>query len=103
MSTENVSAFEQWCPDRTCYTRVSADGPTLGIQLEPSIQQLSGTQIADRVMACNDVAYLRGRLAMRAAFEKDPDRYSLDGLETQAELNAAIRRLEQFTPLEQQP
>jgi hypothetical protein len=103
MSSENVSAFEQWCPDGTCYTRVSAEGPTLGIQLEPSIQQLTGAQIAERVMACNDVAYLRGRLAMRTAFEKDPGRYSLDGLETQADLNAAIRRLEQFTPPEQQP
>jgi len=40
---------------------------------------------------------------MRAAFERDPGRYSLDGLETQADLNAAIRRLEQFTPPEQQP
>jgi hypothetical protein len=49
------------------------------------------------------VAYLRGRLAMRAEFEKDPSRYSLDGLETQADLNAAIRRLEEFAPTEQQP
>lgn len=103
MSEQKDSVFEQWCPDGTCYTRVSADGPTLGIQLEPSIHQLTGTQIAERLMACNDVAYLRGRLAMRAEFEKDPDRYSLDGLETQADLNAAIRRLEQFAPPEQQP
>jgi hypothetical protein len=103
MSTDKVGAFEQWCPDGTCYTRVSAEGPTLGIQLEPSIHQLSGSQIAERLIACNDVAYLRGRLAMRAEFEKDPGRYSLDGLETQADLNAAIRRLERFTPPEQQP
>ena len=102
MSTGHISAFEQWCPDGTCYTRVSAEGPTLGIQLEPSIHRLSGTQIAERLMACNDVAYLRGRLAMRAEFEKDPSRYSLDGLETQADLNAAIRRLEGFALPEQQ-
>lgn len=49
-------------------------------------------------MACNDVAYLRGRVAMRQAFEKEPGMRSLEGLETQADLNAALKRLEQFAP-----
>lgn len=101
MGTDKSSAFEQWSPDGTCYTRVAAEGPTLGIQLEPSIKELSGSQIAERIMACNDVAYLQGRLALRAVFEQDPDRFSLDGLETQEDLNAARRRLQRFDPPEQ--
>lgn len=98
MSEQYATAFEQWCPDGTCYTRVSVDGPTLGVQLESTIAKLSGSQIAARLMACNDVAYLRGRVAMRQAFEKEPGMRSLEGLETQADLNAALKRLEQFAP-----
>lgn len=89
-------AFDQWCPDGTCYVRVSVEGPTLGVQIEASARELTGTQLAARLMACNDVAYLRGRLAIRAAFEKEPDRRSLEGLETQADLNAALQRLQRF-------
>lgn len=98
MGTDNVIAFDQWCPDGTCYTRVSSEGPTLGIQLEESIKHLTGPQVAERIVACNDVAYLRGRLELRAEFEKDPTQHSLDGLETQADLNAAIRNLKRFEP-----
>ncbi|TXI56293.1 hypothetical protein [Mycolicibacterium mageritense] len=97
-SAEDATVFEQWCPDGTCYTRVSSAGPTLGIQLEPSIRRLSGSQIAARIIACNDVAYLRGRLEMRRSFEADPGRNSLDGLEIQADLNAALQRLQRFDP-----
>lgn len=92
------AVYEQWCPDGTVYTRVSAQGPTLGIQLEPTIARLSGSQIAARIIACNDVAYLRGRLDMRKEFERDPGRYSLDGLEIQDDLNAAYQRLQRFDP-----
>lgn len=46
MSEQYATAFEQWCPDGTCYTRVSVDGPTLGVQLESTIAKLSGSQIA---------------------------------------------------------
>ncbi len=101
MSTDKASSFERWSPDGTCYARVAIGGATLGIQLEPSIQHLSGSQIAERIMACNDVAYLEGRLALRATFEQDSDRFSLDGLETREDLNAALRRLAQFNPPEQ--
>lgn len=97
-SSDNAAVFEQWSPDGTVYTRVSPEGPTLGIQLEPTIQRLNGSQIAARIIACNDVAYLKGRLAMRKAFEQDPGRYSLDGIETEADLNAAILRLQRFDP-----
>jgi hypothetical protein len=99
--TGQPDAFEQWCPDGTCYARVSVEGPTLGVQIEPSMRQLTGTQLAERLMACNDVAYLAGRVALRKAFEKEPGRRSLEGLETQADLNAAIRRLQRFAPAQE--
>jgi hypothetical protein len=102
VSGADAAAFDQWCPDGTCYARVSVAGPTLGFQLEPTIRHLSGTQIAERVMACNDVAYLKGRVAIRTAFEKEPGLRSLEGLETQADLNAAIARLQRFAPKDQQ-
>lgn len=97
---EHPDAFDQWCPDGTCYARVSISGPTLGVQIETSMRELTGTQLAERLMACNDVAYLRGRVAIRTAFEKEPGRRSLEGLETQADLTAALRRLERFAPKE---
>lgn len=97
---EHPDAFDQWCPDGTCYARVSISGPTLGVQIETSMRELTGTQLAERLMACNDVAYLRGRVAIRSAFEKEPGRRSLEGLETQADLTAALRRLERFAPQE---
>ncbi|MDO3042128.1 hypothetical protein [Mycobacteroides abscessus] len=101
MSEQQQGAFEQWCPDLTCYARVAVAGPTLGWQIEPSMRNLTGSQLAERLMACNDVAYLRGRVQMRAAFEKDPGRRSLEGMETQADLNAALRRLERYRPKDQ--
>ncbi|ORV82060.1 hypothetical protein AWC11_24235 [Mycobacterium interjectum] len=79
---------------------MSVSGPTLGVQIEASMGELSGTELAERLMACNDVAYLRGRVAIRSAFEKEPGRRSLEGLETQADLTAALRRLERFAPQE---
>ena len=97
---EQPDAFDQWCPDGTCYARVSVSGPTLGVQIEASIRELTGTELAERLMACNDVAYLRGRVAIRSASKKEPGRRSLEGLETQADLTAALRRLERFAPQE---
>lgn len=98
--TAHPDAFDQWCPDGTCYARVAVSGPTLGVQIEAPARELTGTQLAERLMACNDVAYLRGRVAIRTAFEKEPGRRSVEGLETQADLNAAIRRLQRFAPQE---
>ena len=86
-------AFEAWAPDGTCYTRVSIYGHTLGVQLEPRVTHLSGPQVAERLIACNDVAYLKGRVAARAVVEADPHLYDFHGLETYADLAAANRRL----------
>ena len=86
-------AFEACAPDGTCYTRVSIDGHTLGVQLEPTVTRLSGPQVAERLIACNDVAYLKGRVAARAVVEADPHLREFDGFETCADLAAANRRL----------
>lgn len=93
-------AFDQWCPDGTCYARVSVCGPTLGVQIEVSARALTGTQLAERLMACNDVAYIQGRVEIRKSFENAPDGRNVDGLETQADLNAAISHLQRFAPRE---
>ncbi|MFA4085214.1 hypothetical protein ONA92_26330 [Mycobacteroides salmoniphilum] len=95
--SEEASVFEQWCPDGICFSRVAVSGPTLLMHLEPAAQRLTGSQIAERLMACNDVAYLSGRVKMRTEFEKEPDRRSLDGFETQTDLNAATRHLESLS------
>ena len=98
-----ATAFEAWAPDGTCYTRVSIDGHTLGVQLEPAVHQLTGQQVAERLIACNDVAYLKGRLATRKLIENDPHLRSLDGLETQADLDHATRRLHRYAPTTDPP
>ena len=38
----------------------------LGVQIEPAAMKRPATEIAHRIMACNDVAYLKGQLAIRA-------------------------------------
>lgn len=95
------TAFEAWTPDGTCYARVSIHGPTLGVQLEPDIRQFPGEQVAERLIACNDVAYLKGRVATRKAVQKGSHSRSLEGLETQAELDAATCRLRRYTLINQ--
>ncbi|MGC7247378.1 hypothetical protein, partial [Mycobacteroides abscessus] len=80
-----------------CFARVSVSGPTVLMHLEQGARQLTGSQLAERLMACNDVAYLSGRVQMRTEFEKEPDRRSLDGFETQSDLNAAVRHLQSLS------
>lgn len=95
--SEEAAVFEQWCPDGICFARVSVSGPTVLMHLEQGARRFTGSQLAERLMACNDVAYLSGRVQMRTEFEKEPDRRSLDGFETQADLNAAVRRLQSLS------
>ena len=41
-------------------------GHTLGVQIEPAAMKRPAIDIAQGIMACNDVAYLRGQLVIRA-------------------------------------
>ncbi|EFG78650.1 hypothetical protein HMPREF0591_1440 [Mycobacterium parascrofulaceum ATCC BAA-614] len=56
--------------DETVWVRVSGLGRVLGVQLEPPVMDLRGHEIAERIQACADVAYLEGQMAQRAEFER---------------------------------
>lgn len=57
-------------PDETVWVRVLGTGRVLGVQLEPQVMRRPGSEIAARIQACADVAYLEGQVALRAEFEK---------------------------------
>jgi hypothetical protein len=57
-------------PDETVWVRVLGSGRVLGVQLEPPVMRRPGSEIADRIQACADVAYLEGQVALRAEFEE---------------------------------
>jgi hypothetical protein len=39
------------------------------VQIEPAAMTRAATEIAQGIMACNDVAYLKGQLVIRAELE----------------------------------
>lgn len=57
-------------PDEAVWVRVVGTGRVLGVQLEPQVMRRAGSEIAARIQACADVAYLEGQVALRAEFEK---------------------------------
>lgn len=57
-------------PDETVWVRVLGSGRVLGVQLEPAVMRRPGGEIAARIQACADVAYLEGQVALRAEFEQ---------------------------------
>lgn len=57
-------------PDETVWVRVAGSGQVLGVQLEPPVMDLRGHEIAERIQACADVAYLKGQVALRADFDQ---------------------------------
>ncbi|OBJ10865.1 DUF2694 family protein [Mycobacterium sp. 1465703.0] len=56
--------------DETVWVRVAGSGQVLGVQLEPPVMDLRGHEIAERIQACADVAYLEGQVALRGEFEQ---------------------------------
>jgi hypothetical protein len=66
------AAEREYCahtPDETVWVRVLGTGRVLGVQLEPQVMRRPGSEIAARIRACADVAYLEGQVALRAEFE----------------------------------
>ena len=63
-------SFTASTPDNAVFVRVAVSGHTLGIQIEPEAMRLRAREIADRIMACNDVAYLKGQLLIRAELQR---------------------------------
>jgi hypothetical protein len=80
--------------DQSVWVRVAVKGGILGVQLEPAVMRRPGHEIAERIMACADVAYLEGQVALRNHAEKahvDPE--SLAGMATPSDLEQARSRL----------
>lgn len=89
MSDESFTAST---PDNTVFVRVAVAGHTLGVQIEPEVMRLPAQTIAERIMACNDVAYLKGQLVIRAELARAA--IPVDDMPTEHDLAAAVRRLE---------
>ncbi len=62
-------SFTAATPDNTIFVRVALAGHTLGVQIEPAAMKRPAIEIARGIMACNDVAYLKGQLVIRAELE----------------------------------
>ncbi len=62
-------SFTAATPDNVIFVRVALAGHTLGVQIEPAAMKRPSTEIAQGIMACNDVAYLKGQLVIRAELE----------------------------------
>jgi hypothetical protein len=83
--------FTASTPDNTVFVRVAAAGHTLGIQIEPDAMRLASHQLAERIMACNDVAYLKGQLEIRAELQQAA--IPVDDMPTERDLAAAVAKL----------
>jgi hypothetical protein len=87
-------SFTAATPDESVFVRVAVPGHVLGVQLEPPAMRHPGHGIADRIVACADVAYLQGQLAVRAEWERAQlAGDALAGMPTAAELATARDRL----------
>jgi Protein of unknown function (DUF2694) len=87
-------SFTASTPDNTVFVRVAVAGLTLGVQVEPEAMRLSAHSIAERIMACNDVAYLKGQLVIRAELQHAA--IPVEDMPTEQDLAAAERRLKEL-------
>jgi hypothetical protein len=85
-------SFTASTPDNTVFVRVAAAGHTLGVQIEPDAMRLAAHQLAERIMACNDLAYLRCQLEIRAELQQAA--IPVDDMPTEHDLTAAVRKLQ---------
>jgi hypothetical protein len=87
-------SFTASTPDGTVFVRVAVRGNVLGVQLEPQVMARPGLEIAQRIMACADVAYLQGQVAVRRQWEQaglEPACFA--EMPTERDLAAARQRL----------
>ena len=84
-------SFTAATPDNTIFVRVALTGHTLGVQIEPAAMKRQAIDIAQGIMACNDVAYLRGQLVIRA--ELKARSIPVDDMPTEQDLADAERKL----------
>ncbi|MDA2893415.1 DUF2694 family protein [Mycolicibacterium sp. BiH015] len=87
-------SFTAATADAAVFVRVAVRGHILGVQLEPAAMTRPGHEIAERIMACADVAYLQGQLAVRRQWEQaNLSAEALEGMPTEQDLTAARNRL----------
>jgi Protein of unknown function (DUF2694) len=87
-------SFTASTADGAVFVRVATGGHVLGLQLEPEAMTRPGHEIAERIVACADVAYLQGQVAVRAEWEKAGVAADcFEGMPTEADLTAARERL----------
>ncbi len=84
-------SFTAATPDNAIFVRVALAGHTLGVQIEPAAMKRPATEIAQAIMACNDVAYLKGQLVIRAELEGRS--IPVDDMPTEQDLADAERKL----------
>ena len=84
-------SFTAATPDNTIFVRVALGGHTLGVQIEPAAMKRPATEIAQQIMACNDVAYLKGQLVIRTELEGRS--IPVDDMPTEQDLADAERKL----------
>jgi hypothetical protein len=63
-------SFTASTPDGSVFVRVAVRGHVLGVQVEPGAMRRSGRELAERIIAAADVAYLEGQVAIRGEFER---------------------------------
>lgn len=91
----SAQSFIASTPDDLVFVRVAVGGHVLGVQLEPGVMDRPGSEIAERIIACADVAYLQGQVALRTLWEETGlDSVCVDDMPTHDHLTAARKRLE---------
>ena len=63
--TEMNDSYTAATGDGAVFVRVATAGHIVGIQIEPSVMRRPGHEIAARIMACADDAYLQGQCRLR--------------------------------------
>ena len=98
INNDNLPLSEQAFLTRTrddaVLVRNAVKGHILGVQLEPKAMRDPMFELAQRIVACADVAYLQGQVALREQMENaklDPVCYA--DFPTQGDLSAARDRL----------
>jgi hypothetical protein len=87
-------SFTASTPDGSVFVRVAVRGHVLGVQVEPEAMRRPGHELAERIMAAADVAYLQGQVAQRAEFERGHVAMdSFEDMPTEQDLAAARERL----------
>lgn len=87
-------SFTASTPDGSVFVRVAVRGHVLGVQVEREAMRHPGHQLAERIMAAADVAYLQGQVAIREEFERGQvSMDDIDDMPTEQDLAAARERL----------